>query len=248
MEDYLTEILADLDDRIKDIKAIGDVNEDLVKIAVTNLTSIKDELDLTQGNLGLKAKIDRQLKTYKMVSRIPELATKFPVIREQIVVLMVGALEVFLSDIYKSIANHNPEYFIWSEKEKIAFDPLLLSGGFTMGDAIIGHMKNSGVSFQDLKSTIDSFEKYCKIKIDLEDNVRDTLIIAAAARHIIVHNRSTIDLSFLKQIRSTRHATSGLYINRNKIEIDDNFITEISESVSSFCSDIVTHLYQRDDS
>jgi len=247
MEDYLTEILADIDDRIKDIKAIGDINEDLVKIAISGLNMIKTNLGSTQGNLGIKAMVDRQLNTYQQVSRIPALASKFPIIREQMVVLMVGALEVFVSDIYKSIANNNPEYFCWAEKEKIAFDPLLLSGGFTMGDAIIGHMKNSGVSFQDLQSMVDSFEKYCRIRIELDPCTRDNLILGAAARHIIVHNRSIIDLAFLKQIRNTQFALSGIYVKDHKIEIDDSFITQISESINSFCSDVVTHLYQRDD-
>ncbi len=247
MEDYLTNLLADIDERIADIKAVSDVNEELVKIAVTGLKSIKKDLEATNGNLGIKQKVDRQLNTYNTVAKIPELASKLPIIREQMVVLMIGALEVFVADVYKSIANHNPEYFFWNEKEKISFDPLLFKDGFTMGDVVIGHLKNKQVSFQDLKSLLESFELYCRVKIELDNETRDTLILSAAARHIIVHNRSMIDTQFLNQIKLTGFTAKNNYLKGDKIKIDDRFILTLSNSINSLCSDLVVHLIQRDD-
>jgi len=246
--DYLTDILADVEERIDDIHAIGDVNEDLVKIAVSNLEVLKKDLQATRGNLGILQKVERQLKTYEQVAKIPQLASKFPIIREQMIVLMIGALEVFISDIYLNIANKNPEFFYWKdEKEKISFEPSLLMDGFTFGDIFIGHLKNKGYSFQDLQSVLRSFEVYCGIEITLDDESRDVLILGAASRHIIVHNRSKIDLPFIKQIRNTRYASNSLYKKNHKIVIDDGLVNELSETIKTFCRDLVVHLMQRDE-
>lgn len=246
--DYLTEILADIEERVDDIQAIGDVNEDLVKIAVTNLQAIKKDLEATGKNLGVLQKIDRQLNTYEDVAKIPELTSKFPIIREQMVVLMIGALEVFIADIYRYIANNDPEYFFWNdEKEKISFDPAILIDGFTLGDVVLGHLKNKGYSFQDLQSLIKSFEVYCGIKIDLEAQSKDVLIFGAAARHIIVHSRSKIDSAFIKQIRNTQYSTTNTYKKDQSIEITDKFVTELGDTIKSFCGYVVNHIIQRDD-
>lgn len=246
--DYLIEILADVEERVNDIGAIGDVNEDLVKIAVNNLEMIKKDLESAGRNLGILQKVNRQLETYQNVAKIPQLTTKFPIIREQMVVLMIGALEVFIADVYRNIANNNPEYFYWNdEKEKISFDPSMLIEGFTLGDVVLGHLKNKGYSFQDLQSLIKSFEVYCGIKIDLEEESKDILIFGAAARHIIVHSRSKIDSAFQKQIRNTSWANDYRDKKGLSIEINDEFVANLGDTIKTFCGYLVTHLIQRDD-
>jgi hypothetical protein len=163
------------------------------------------------------------------------------------IVLMVGALEVFIADIYRSIANNDPDYFYWNDaKEKISFEPSILIEGFTLGDVVIGHLKNKGYSFQDLQSLIKSFDVYCGIKIELERESRDTLIFGAAARHIIVHSRSKVDSAFLKQIRDTRYNSQSLKKNE-QIEITDTYVTLLGETIKTFCGYLVNRLSQRDD-
>jgi hypothetical protein len=245
--DYLTEAFADLEERIDNVSAIGDVNEDLVKIAIGNLEIIKADLELTGRNQGILKKVERQLATYQDVARIPQLTTKFPIIREQMIVLMIGALEVFVADIYRLIAEEDPDYFIWSDsKEKITFEPSILRDGFTLGDVVVGHLKNKGYSFQDLKSLIDSFRVYCGVEVPLTRSNRDILIFGAASRHIIVHNRSTIDSGFMKQIRDTRYA-SPLFAKGNPLLITDEFVRVLAETIKDFCGYIVSSLQQRDD-
>ncbi|MGY4893329.1 MAG: hypothetical protein ACO1N2_01380 [Candidatus Saccharimonadota bacterium] len=245
--EYLSDTYADLDERIDNIRAIADVNEDLVKIAVSNLNSIRKDIVATGRNQGILQKVDRQLETYKEVAKIPELTTKFPIIREQIIVLLIGALEVFVSDIYKQIAENDPEFFFWNdEKEKISFEPSLLREGFSLGDALVGHLKNKGYSFQDLQSLIKSFEVYCGIKIELETEAKDVLIYGAASRHIIVHNRSIIDSAFLKQIRDTIFS-NALVKKDEQLLVTDQFVSRLSETIKSFCGYLISNLQQRDD-
>ena len=246
--EYLTEIYADLDERIDDIRAVGDVNEELVKIAINNLRSLRADVVTTGRNQGILQKIDTQIGMYDQVARIPALTTKIPIIREQMIVLMIGALEVFLSDVFRRIGNEDPKFYLWVDpKEKIYLDPTLISDEFTLGDTIMGHLKNRGVSFQDLKSLVDAIDKYFGINISIDDGDRDVLILAGAYRNIIVHNRSKIDRGFLNQIRSTAFASNGEFEKDNKISVGDDFVDTLARTVKNLCENIINSLMQRDE-
>lgn len=246
--DFLTDLLADVEERIDRIKTIGDVNNDLVKIAVNNLESIRKDLLATGRNIQITKKVERQIKMYKSVSHVTGVAEKLPIIYEQMVVLMIGALEVYLADIFRQVGDRMPEYLVWkAEKEKISFEPTLLSEGFTLGDAILSHLKNQGISFQDLQSTLRAFEKYFDVKVVLDEKNTDKLILAAACRNVIVHNRSEIDNAFRKQIRSTRYAEDIRFQKGKKLNIDEKYIEELGETLKGFCRDITVLLMQRDE-
>ena len=243
--DYLSEVYADLDERIDNIRTLADVNEELISIAINNLQSIRKDLAATGRNLGILSKIDNQLLMYQQVARIPQLTTKFPIIREQSVVLMVGALEVFVADVFRAIGNNDPKLFVWKDpKEKILVEPSLISDEFTLGDAIINHLKTRGFSFQDLQSLIRAFETYFDIKIDLNKAQLDILIAGTAYRNVIVHNRSVIDTQFLKQIRDTSHITDLSQKKGEKIQIDDKFVRELALSIKELCEKVIALLME----
>lgn len=246
--DYLTELVADVEERIDDITTIGDVNEELIKIAVGNLESIRQDLTATGKNKAILQKVERQISLYDQVAGLPAVKEKLPVIREQMVVLIIGAMEVFIADVFKTIAQNDPDFFIWPDKkEKISFDPALLTDGFTFGDVLINHLKNKGFNFQDLHSTLKAIEKYCGIEIVIEEDFKEILILSAAYRHVIVHNRSTIDNAFLHQIRATRSAQEENFQKEQKISVNQDFIIKLKGAAKSFCGQVVDHLIQRNE-
>ena len=245
--DYLTELLADVEERIDRIKTIGDVNKDLLDIAV-NLKSIRKDLEATGRNIQILDKVSRQIKMYDSVASLTEVNRKLPILYEQMVVLIIGALEVYIADVFRTISNKNPEYLVWKiEKEKVSFDPALLSEGFTLGDVITGHLKTQGFSFQDLKSILDAFEKYFDVRIELENEVKHTLILGAACRNVIVHNRSKVDSAFRKQIRLTPYFDQEEFQKDEKLKIDEEFVEDLGKRVQKFCRNITILLMQRDE-
>lgn len=246
--DYLTDILADLDERIDDIQTIGDINHDVLTISANNLKSIRKDIIATGRNQAIQKKIEQQLSTLTQVSQLDLIREKLPVLYEQMIVLMIGALEVFITDIFRGISNRNPEYFIWkADKEKIAFEPSMLKDDFTLGDIIIGHLKNQGFSFQDLQSTTRAFEKYFDIAIELDTKATDILIISAASRNIIVHNRSKIDRGFLNQVRNTMPGKAQKYKKDAKLSVEEKDVEILAATIKGLCKNIVTLLIQRDD-
>jgi hypothetical protein len=240
--EYLEAAYADLDERITNVSTLGDINEELVKIAINNLKSLKTDVIATGRNQGVLTKIDTQLLMYEQVARIPELATKFPIIREQSVVLIIGTLEVFAGDVFRGAGNYTPKLYKWGEKEKILVEPSLISDEFTLGDAIMGHLKQKGASFQDLQSLLGTIETYFGVKVELAKIEQDTLILAAAYRNVIVHNRSVIDRGFLKQVRNTKYFKDFSEKKDEKILIDDSFIKELSAAVRSLSEKIVASI------
>lgn len=219
--------------KINEISAIADINEDLVAIAVSNLEHLKKDLEATGRNQGILRKVNTQLDMYKQVAKIPELASKYPILRGQMVVLIIGALEALFSDIFRNIANNDPSLLKWSDKnEKISFDPAILTAGFSLADALLNHLKSRGYSFQDLKSAIEAINKYIGINYDIDEDIKDELILAAASRNVIVHNKSIIDHGFLKQVRNTRYA--NLYQLDDELSITDDDISSLTATIVSF--------------
>lgn len=231
--DILEKTFDDFIVRINEITAIADINEELVVIARRNLEHLKADIEATGHNTGILNKVNTQLLMYRQVARIPELASKFPILRGQMIVLIIGALEALFSDIFRNIAKNDPSLLKWTDKnEKISFDPAILTAGFSLGDAFINHLKIKGYSFQDLKSAIEAINKYLGINYSVDEEIRDELILAAASRNVIVHNKSIVDYGFLKQVRNTRYA--NLYKFDDELNITDDDINSLMATIVSF--------------
>lgn len=244
--EYLDEVYADVDERIDNILTLGDVNEELVKIAVNNLKSLRTDVAATGRNLGVLHKIDTQLTVYDQITLIPQLTTKFPIIREQSIVLIIGTLEVFAADVFRRIGNNDPKLYVWNDpKEKILVEPTLISEDFTLGDAILSHIKLRGTSFQDLQSFLRALQTYLSVDIEMSADERDALILAAAYRNVIVHNRSVIDDGLLKQVRDTRYASEFGEKKGEKIDVKNEFLDQLAAYAKELCIKVVAALKER---
>jgi hypothetical protein len=60
-------------------------------------------------------------------------------------------------------------------------------------------VSSNNISFQDMQSISRTFKEYLKVDIE-KDELTNDIIIAQAARHIIVHNGSEINSKFINQI------------------------------------------------
>ena len=163
----------------------------------------------------------------------------------QCIVLLVAYFTSTISDLFIL----NVRNFISRIKGKILKEDLklsledIVSTGFDLSDQI-GKLlvKKKEISFQDMQSTCKTFEKYFDIPI-AKDSVRENIIFAQAARHIIVHNGGLINPRFLNQIRETKLRT----IKRDatlecKISFEPTEITAIGKNMVKFVSGLVTSI------
>lgn len=243
--DYLTDKLADFNSRLKDISKVDGINYELVKIFRSNLDAIREDVEQTGKFGGLLKKVDRYRSTLDMVERLPDMEADFETLREQSIVLVIGAFEVFVGDIFKSIANNNPDYYVWPEKDKkIAIDIDNFTASFTLGDAIIAHLDNKQYSFQDLGSIIRAMNDYLGVEIIVDKKIRDIISLGTASRHLIVHRASVVDRQFLSQ---TRNISGLTYIEGDRIQISEEFVGNLKESIIDFSEQLVQTLVQRDE-
>lgn len=234
-----------LERRLSDIGKISEINELIMLVVEKNLESIKQDLESIGRGGGTMKKIDHALAILATTTSNPQVMDLKKIIREQIIVLYMGSLESFLSDAIRIVGNTKPNFFKFkSENENITFNQAMLQNNFTLGDAILEHIENKKYSFQDLKSTLDVFENYLDISLDV-DEYKDQLILMAASRHIIVHNSSVIDRRFLKQIRDTPWAK--IYKLDKSLEVEDTMISEVLLAVQAFSDQIVAAMISRDD-
>jgi hypothetical protein len=233
-----------LEARLSDVLKIIEINDFILKLVTSNLNSIKTDLTALGKGGGLIGKLDNSVKLLGNITSNSDVVAQKGIITEQVIVLFIGSFESYLNDVIRTVGNEQPELFVFQDpNEKITFSQTMLGDGFTLGDAILEHIDNKGYSFQDLKSTLDVFEKYLGISISITDDERDTLILTAALRHIIIHKSSKVDRPFLKQIRNTQYKTK--YKIDESIKFDDSLIQKSKESILAFADQVTAALLDK---
>jgi hypothetical protein len=230
---------------LSNILSIVELNDNVIDIANQKLTSLADELDKINIGGGVKQKIENAKKLLSGLASNPQILEQKDVIKEQVIVLFVGTLESYLSEVLKAIGNDNPELFKFKDpNEKITFTQEMLQSGFRLGDAIHEHISAKGYSFQDLGSSLNVFDHYLGISIDLSEDAKENLILCAAYRNSIIHNSSQADRKFLKQVRDTKYNTK--YKLNELIKIDDQVISDSKDAINDFADQITAAIVGED--
>lgn len=246
LSDAIIGVRGKLEKRLSDISKIVEINDLIFLVVEKNLNAVSDDLKKIGKGGGTMKIIDHSLKLLESTTSNPTVIEQKAIIREQLMVLLIGSLETYLSDTIRTIGNTQPNFFRFKEaNEKISFSHAILQEGFTLGDAILEHIDNKKYSFQDLKSTLDVFANYLDIQLDVAD-YKDRLILMAASRHIIVHNNSIVDRRFLNQIRDTVYKNA--YRSGNIIKIDEVDIDEAKQALGAFADEVVSGVINRDES
>ncbi len=243
--EYLTESLADFQDRLDGIANIEGINLELITIFRNNLDSIRKDVKDTGKFGALLKKIDTQKNMLDQIEKLPEFATKYETLREQSTVLMIGAFEVFIGDVFKNIANNNPEFFIWPEKEKrISIEVENFTSSFTLGDAMIAHLSDKQYSFQDLGSIIKAVNNYLGVQLEVSKDTKRSIVLGTSYRHLIVHKGSVVDKRFLTQ---TREVEDIAHQEGDRLRLGDDDIDNIRIGIIDFSETLIQVLTQRDE-
>lgn len=234
-----------LEARLSDISKITEINDLILLVVEKNLAAVKKDLESIGRGGGTMKIIENSLRLLASTTNNPQVIELKAIIKEQLLVLYTGSLETFLSDVIRLIGNTQPDFFKFkTPNENITFNQAMLQNSFTLGDAILEHIENKKYSFQDLKSTLGVFSDYLAIELDIEE-YKDQLILMAAGRHIVVHNNSTVDRKFLKQVRDTVYKdTYSLGVH---IDIDDSLIEGSKLAIASLADQIVFSIVNRED-
>ena len=185
--------------------------------------------------------------TLDMLANIREhdsLRRHYTTIYNQCVVLLVSHFGSALHDIFVAAApkclgrvtanEHEKETLKFSLSE-------LRDRNYDLRD-VIGDIlvTKSDISFQDMGSTLRAFERYCGILISRDSSVNN-IILAQAARHVIVHAGGKVDVKCTGQLRDAfpREVKRTLAVG-DSLVFTPAEIDSIAASMRTFVGNIVT--------
>ena len=207
MEHSLLEIENRLEIQLNSVKDLSNFDRKITDICTTHLDQLNSKLRAapfkTTNQLYL---CENTAKFIKNIRQNDSLRTHYNTMHNQCIVLAVSFFTSAISDIFKySVQKSSEKGTLPASNEdiKLSIKELQdLSFNLTYHIAEI-ILKKKDISFQDMQSTVRTFDNYLNIKIPKNEQCND-VILAQASRHSIVHNHSLADEKFITQVKNAK--------------------------------------------
>lgn len=227
---------------IDSVEKLINFDREVLHIAIESITelhnSLVEKLDITNEHMNG----GRTLEILKSIHSNDSLKTRFSIINNQAVVLLVSYFGSAISDLFRqassiAIEKHKDDKVLNSEiklkvSEILQLEPPI---GASIGDLLI--TKNS-ISFQDMQSIKREFNKYFGIIIN-KDKTVNNIILSQACRHSIVHEGSIVNSRVVNQVKGAmpRDLKTDIKLHSN-IEFSEDEIKIISKSMLAYVCDL----------
>lgn len=200
----IEEVYKKFENNLDLVDQINEIGLDVSRILSNSLEDLRKKNEEVSGCYQIKQNIGYTISIIDDIKNHPLLKEKYEIIYNQSVVLVVADFESFMHGLVKEIVDNYPNMVAWPDKERISFDPTLLTYAFpTVGDIVVRSLREK-TNFQDLQSILRFLDKYLNISLKLKNELKDRIILYHAYRNAIMHDFSQRDDSFLKQIRDIK--------------------------------------------
>lgn len=207
MRTTLFEIEERFEGQLKSIDELANFDRFVLDLCISHIESLNERLKTGPPQITNQFYLaESTLKAIKCIRQNDSLRHQYQSIFNSCLVLQVSYFTSTLHDIFRhafqTLAEKNvlPEI---KEDLKLSFKELTeFSFNLTnnIGELIL---KKKEISFQDMQSICKAFKNYFNIIID-KDQKCNTIILAQASRHAIVHALSKADEKFLRQISEAK--------------------------------------------
>ena len=217
-----------------DLEVIGMAIESIEELH----TSLVNKLNITNEHLNGK----RTLDILNTIHSNDSLKTRFSIINNQAVVLLVSYFGSAIADLFRdasknAIETKHDKRVLGSELKLNIYELTQLNTplGDSIGDLLI--TKNS-ISFQDMKSIQREFKKYFGITIDKDETINN-IIVSQACRHSIVHEGGKVNSRIINQVKfaTPRELKAELSLGSN-IEFSEEEIKVVSNNMLAYVSNL----------
>ncbi|WP_028527035.1 hypothetical protein [Runella limosa] len=205
MNHSLLEIENRLENQLNSVKDLSNFDRKITDICTNHLEQLNSRLRGAPFNTTNQIYLcENTSKVIKNIRENDSLRHHYNKMHNQCIVLAVSFFTSAISDIFRYSVQKSSEIGTLpasNEDIKLSIKELRdLSFNLTnhIADIIL---KKKDISFQDMQSTVRTFENYLSIKIPKNEPCND-IILAQASRHSIVHNHSIADEKFMAQIKS----------------------------------------------
>jgi len=227
MEDSFIQIETTLKQNIEDVKKLAGFDNVILDFSISAIRDLQGKLskiDINNPNLMASTTLTMLENIRSNKSLRPQYETIF----NQCVVLQVSVFASSVGDLFRSAIDIlidtgksnelKDEEFKLSVRELEEFEYRL--------DGRIGQLvaEKNDISFQDMKSINRAFRKYFSVSIP-KDEITNNIIIAQAARNVIVHDAAACNDRLRKQVSGAipRDIKSNLS-DIQRIQFDPNEI------------------------
>jgi len=195
-------IVANFDREVASVDNLLRFDEMVVAVPIKGLNKIS-ELAEKHNNQRIKEESDKYLRILSNISDNHSLKSYYETIYNQCVVLLVSYFGATLEELFRMcipivIQTGEPKNIL-KEEVKISVQDLA-KREFILKDDYIDYLVEKNIlSFQDMKNTRRTFEKYLDVILD-KNQIMNNIIFGQASRHIIVHSGGRITSKFKGQI------------------------------------------------
>jgi len=169
--------------------------------------------------------------TIRLIENIENdsLKKEFDIIYNQVCILAVSALSATIEKYFVNYVNSNVHDVGFNKNIKLDFGELK-KYNFNLKPELgkIFLEKDNSINFQDLQSILRSFEIYLKIKIEINEEIKNYIIFYQQCRHIIVHKNCKVDKDFLNKV--DENANFKKYRLGDTIQLDEKDWSNIKSS------------------
>lgn len=163
----------------------------------------------------------------------------FTIIFNQVCVLSVSILNATLENFFVNYSISNWDKIKIKKDKKIKFTIQEIAEHKFKLRHIVGNLilaKDTSISFQDLQSTLRTFDDYFGKKIKIDNETKKNTIFYQQCRHILVHRNGIVDGDFLRKVGENNIKKYKL---DDKIELDEKDWENIKKSFSKIV-DLIT--------
>jgi len=232
------EIEQTFENNIKDINKLMTFDQVILDISIRGLEELRGKLTKLYNIENPQLLAENTLSMLRSVRENKSLKPKYQIIFNQSIVLLVSVFASSISDLFKvgicKLAVKGDSKALSSDELKLSVIKLLEYDGDIferIGDLIV---EKNNISFQDMKSIKRAFKQYFEFTIEQSNEVNN-IIMAQAARHVIVHDSARINDRIINQV-------SGAKPRELKPKLSGDFIIFEPEEVNLVAQSMLNYI------
>jgi len=248
IRDAVQRVLATFTANRGSVDELVNLDRTLVELFLSGLRDLAAELRAKDKLHNASVRIENRVTALENVRRNDSLRRYYQTMFNQCVVLLVSYFASAVHDLFREGVRHafdtSAEVNAATEEIKVSWKDFVVAG--TAPSEIFAELlvTQKEISFQDMQSIARAFKTYFGLTIDRTSEVND-LIVAQAARHVIVHNGAIIDNRILKQLAAAKPRTlKPALVLGETLHFDPNEIALVGQRMQQYLANLATNLVE----
>lgn len=230
-----------------DVERLIDFDRDVIDIMLLSFDSLKK--DVPPQMHSFSGRIDRAAKVIRDIRNNESLKTKYSIVCNQAVVLLVSHFASTVGDLFRKAVSEALDQEgnkdLLDEELKLTFRELKEKNWNIRGAAGDLLIAKKDLTFQDMQSTVRAFDSYANVQID-RDKCVNNIILGQAARHVIVHASAQVTERMVKQVAKASPRTLKQDLEQGKaLVFSKEEVLELKSEMLEFVARLVAKLEEK---